>query len=124
MEFRERSRSRERVGVYSSSSSSTSSSSTSLSDPNLIELKDDPRIKSVGGGGGGDALTKLGRKGGGGRNTESFDPRSTLIRPQMRVRIGPNRAVLGDEIKHDDIIIVPGKFPLKTLTYPPHFFFI
>ena len=25
-----------------------------------------------------------------GRNTESFDPRSTLVRPEMRVRVGPN----------------------------------
>ena len=46
-----------------------------------------------------------------GRNTESFDPASTLVRPQMRIIVGPNdRPVYGAKVKHDDVIIVPEFF--------------
>ena len=56
---------------------------------------------------------------GGARNTESFDPKSTLVRPEMRIIIGPNRETYVDKgkggpstrpIKHDDVIIVPEFF--------------
>jgi hypothetical protein len=47
---------------------------------------------------------------GGGRNTESFDPKSTLVRPDMRIIVGPNRPVLEKKIKHDDVIVVPEFF--------------
>ncbi|KAJ8612144.1 hypothetical protein CTAYLR_002460 [Chrysophaeum taylorii] len=43
-----------------------------------------------------------------GRNTNSFDPRSTLVRPMMRVRLGdPKAAVFGRRLHHDDVVIVP-----------------
>lgn len=45
-----------------------------------------------------------------GRNTESFDPASTFVRPEMRVRVGPNRTHYNKELKHDDVIIVPEFF--------------
>jgi hypothetical protein len=45
-----------------------------------------------------------------GRNTESFDPASTLVRPQMRIIVGPSRATYGKPIKHDDVIILPEFF--------------
>jgi hypothetical protein len=47
---------------------------------------------------------------GAGQNTESFDPKSTLVRPDMRVIVGPNREVLGKTISHDDVIVVPEFF--------------
>jgi hypothetical protein len=47
---------------------------------------------------------------GGGRNTESFDPRSTLVRPEMRIIVGPKVEVLDRKIKHDDVVIVPEFF--------------
>ena len=56
---------------------------------------------------------------GGARNTESFDPKSTLVRPDMRVIIGPNRETFGGpgedgprarRIAHDDVVIVPEFF--------------
>eukprot|EP01031_Cornospumella_fuschlensis_P045742 gene45742-55986_t len=47
---------------------------------------------------------------GNGRNTESFDPESTLVRPAMRIHVG-NKDGLGDlRIKHDDVVIVPNFF--------------
>jgi hypothetical protein len=53
---------------------------------------------------------KAQKKRGAGRNTESFDPASTFVRPDMRICVGPNRPVLGREIKHDDVYIVPEFF--------------
>ena len=45
----------------------------------------------------------------GGRNTESFHPESTRVRPAMRVQIGsPNQ--YAKPIKNDDVIIVPELF--------------
>lgn len=68
----------------------------------LESVKDDPRVRGDG--------RKIVKASGGGRNTESFDPKSTLVRPEMRVVIGPNRDVLDKKIKHDDIVIVPEFF--------------
>lgn len=67
------------------------------------DIADDPRVDEKKG-------SKVSKKFGGGRNTESFDPKSTLVRPDMRVVIGPNRPVLGRAIKHDDVIVVPEFF--------------
>ena len=53
---------------------------------------------------------KIQKSKGGGRNTESFDPRSTLVRPAMRVMVGPNREVFDMKLKHDDVVIVPEFF--------------
>lgn len=49
-----------------------------------------------------------------GRNTDSFDPRSTLVRPMMRVRMGDAKAAqFGQALKHDDVVIVPEFFCAK-----------
>ena len=52
------------------------------------------------------------RKSGTGQNTESFDPVSTLVRPDMRVIIGPKTDVLPPNfrLRHDDVLIVPEFF--------------
>lgn len=71
-------------------------------DENLENRADDPRVNERG--------NKVQKKGGGGRNTESFDPASTLVRPDMRVLVGPNREVLGKPLKHDDVLVVPEFF--------------
>ena len=48
---------------------------------------------------------------GNGRNTESFDPASTLVRPDLRIQVGSNQTqVLNRPLKHDDVIIVPELF--------------
>jgi len=48
---------------------------------------------------------------GNGRNTESFDPASTLVRPDMRVLVGSNEVEKYNRIlKNDDIVIVPELF--------------
>ena len=57
-------------------------------DPLLPEKKDDPRAGKV-----------IKRKGAG-RNTESFDPNSTLVRPDMRIIVGPNTDVYNGKLKH------------------------
>eukprot|EP00605_Chrysophyceae_sp_TOSAG23-4_P000597 GSChrysophyteH1.ASY1.ANO1.674.1 assembled CDS len=44
---------------------------------------------------------------GGGRNTESFDPKSTLVRPGMRIIVGQNKEEYGKPLKHDDVVICP-----------------
>ena len=45
----------------------------------------------------------------GGRNTESFDPASTFVRPGMRIICGPNNVKhYPKPCKHDDVIVVPG----------------
>jgi len=44
----------------------------------------------------------------GGRNTESFDPISTFVRPSMRLICGPSGVKhYPKSCKHDDVIIVP-----------------
>jgi len=42
-----------------------------------------------------------------GRNTASFDPKSTLVRPAMRVYYGPPQKKYKKEVNLDDVIIVP-----------------
>jgi hypothetical protein len=46
-----------------------------------------------------------------GRNTESFDPASTLVRPELRILVGsPQMDVYNKPLKHDDVVIVPELF--------------
>ena len=47
-----------------------------------------------------------------GRNTESFDPKSTLVRPSMRVIVanGKKSETYDKPLKHDDVVIVPEYF--------------
>lgn len=73
-------------------------------DPDLKPLRDDPRAMVPLGKA---QKAALGVQGLTGRNTESFDPASTMVRPQMRVLIGPNRATYGRPLKHDDVVMVP-----------------
>jgi hypothetical protein len=66
--------------------------------PNRIE---DPRLKR-------NPQKKIQKSSGQGRNTESFDPRSTLVRPDLRIIIGkPSGEKWGKQLKHDDVVIVP-----------------
>jgi hypothetical protein len=71
-------------------------------DPELRPLADDPRIDCNG--------IKHRKERGGARNTESFDPSSTLVRPDMRVIVGPNAERYGKPLKHDDVVMVPDFF--------------
>ena len=71
-------------------------------DPELRSLADDPRIDSSG--------VKHRKERGGARNTESFDPASTLVRPDMRVLIGPQAERYPRSLKHDDVVVVPDFF--------------
>lgn len=71
-------------------------------DPELRPLADDPRIDADG--------VKHRKERGGARNTESFDPASTLVRPDMRIIVGPNAERYGKPLKHDDVVMVPDFF--------------
>mmetsp|Transcript_3620 Transcript_3620/g.4822 ORF Transcript_3620/g.4822 Transcript_3620/m.4822 type:complete len:442 (+) Transcript_3620:92-1417(+) len=78
--------------------------SCSISDEELPRLNDDPRRQK-----------QLDLKGltlrGSGRNTESFDPVSTLVRPDMRIQIGSSKSRTYEKrMKHDDVIVVPEFF--------------
>ena len=56
-------------------------------------------------------LTQSAQKRGNGRNTESFDPNSTLVRPAMRIQVGtPTAKVYAKPLKHDDVVMVPNLF--------------
>lgn len=75
-------------------------------DPRLQKIEDDPRYFR-------DAqlgkaqLAALGKKGLAGRNTASFDPKSTLVRPGMRIIHGPCQSRFGRNLKPDDVVMVP-----------------
>ena len=77
-------------------------------DADLPHLRDDPREQGP--------LGKAQRAALGlgvatGRNTESFDPKSTLVRPSFRVRVCSGAKPKYDKpLRHDDIIIVPEFF--------------
>ena len=77
-------------------------------DADLPHLRDDPREAGP--------LGKAQRAALGlgvatGRNTESFDPKSTLVRPSFRVRVCSGSKPKYDKpLRHDDIIIVPEFF--------------
>jgi len=69
-------------------------------------IKDDPRGEDPT-----KRITKKASSRGAGRNTESFDPASTLVRPAMRVVVGnPNIETFNKTLKHDDVVIVPELF--------------
>ena len=42
-----------------------------------------------------------------GKNTESFDPKTTYCRPSMRVKIGNTGKKYTKKLYHDDVILVP-----------------
>ena len=78
--------------------------------PFAIETED-PRVLE----GGPEKKIKLAKQNGQGRNTESFDPRSTLVRPDMRILMGSKddlQAIKEGRIKlkHDDVLVVPNFF--------------
>ena len=115
---RDRSRSRERKNSYAKSDSNSSKYNGSsnvdiknsenvgrsivVTDPYLPQLQDDPRVGPNG--------VKAVRTKGKGQNTESFDPRSTIVRPDVRIIIGPNTETYGKPLKHDDVVVVPNFF--------------
>ena len=69
----------------------------------LGDVEDDPRTRN------GESV-KQERRRSNGMNSESFDPRSTLVRPDMRVIVGPKREALGRSLRHDDLVVVPEFF--------------
>ena len=75
-------------------------------DARLGNINDDPR--------GSDPTKRITKKAssrGNGRNTESFDPASTLVRPDLRVHVGSSRSSkFNRPLKHDDVVIVPELF--------------
>jgi hypothetical protein len=75
-------------------------------DDKLEDIQDDPR--------GNDPtkrITQSASKRGIGRNTESFDPASTLVRPDLRIHVGSSSIkTFNRPLKHDDVVIVPELF--------------
>jgi hypothetical protein len=63
---------------------------------------EDPRLNPK-------SMKKVQKSAGQGRNTESFDPRSTLVRPDVRIHVGipSGEGKWGKHLKHDDVVIVP-----------------
>lgn len=103
-----------KVGSYTSCCNSWSSyvctesvtgQDCSKSDARLPFVSEDPRYRNKQG--------KIGQsRKGSGRNTESFDPSSTLVRPDMRIIIGSRDAEVFDKgpLRHDDVVVVPEFF--------------
>ncbi|CAK4084115.1 unnamed protein product [Aphanomyces euteiches] len=73
-------------------------------DPDLPPVNDDPRVGKV------QPCAVKAMKGNTGRNTESFDPASTLVRPSMRIVVGPKKPVFDKILRHDDVNFVPNFF--------------
>lgn len=72
----------------------------------LGDIPDDPRGNDPT-----QRITKKASSRGNGRNTESFDPASTLVRPDLRIHVGSNQTKVFDRpLKHDDVVIVPELF--------------
>lgn len=75
-------------------------SSAGADDPDLPEVADDPR--------GEQRQVNIHARG---RNSQSFDPTSTMVRPAMRVLVGRSSTKSYDKpLRHDDVVIVPGFF--------------
>ncbi|KAL7432383.1 hypothetical protein ACHAXH_004874 [Discostella pseudostelligera] len=56
-------------------------------------------------------ITAKAKNRGNGMNTESFDPASTLVRPDLRVWVGSKEKDQFDKpLKHDDVVMVPELF--------------
>ena len=70
-------------------------------DEKVATKEDDPRVRNG---------KKFVRIKGGGRNTESFDPKDSLVRPDMRVIVEKPTTVMKHQLKHDDVVIVPDFF--------------
>ena len=78
--------------------------SSAKTDPKIESIKDDPRNPNQ-------RITKKANNRGKGRNTESFDPASTFVRPDLRIQIGSNSInTFNKPLKHDDVVIVPELF--------------
>eukprot|EP01065_Artemidia_motanka_P031576 TRINITY_DN379_c0_g1_i2.p2 TRINITY_DN379_c0_g1~~TRINITY_DN379_c0_g1_i2.p2 ORF type:complete len:518 (+),score=126.58 TRINITY_DN379_c0_g1_i2:68-1621(+) len=75
-----------------------SSGPMSEQDPNLPLKDDDPRRGEKP-----DPRRK-------GMNTASFDPASTLVRPGMRIRLGPQSRQYPRPLSHDDVVMAPDLF--------------
>jgi len=69
-----------------------------IGDPELRPLNDDPRV--------GHEIKRAKA----GRNSDSFEPESTFVRPEMRIKFGPTRRTYNKPLKHDDVIVVPEFF--------------
>lgn len=76
-------------------------------DRRLDAMNDDPRY-APGAELGKAQKAALGIQGLNGRNTASFDPKSTLVRPQMRVLYGSNMERYDQVLKTDDVLMAPG----------------
>lgn len=75
-------------------------------DEQLGDVQDDPRGEDPT-----QRITKKASSRGNGRNTESFDPASTLVRPDLRIHVGSNKSPVFDKpLKHDDVVIIPELF--------------
>lgn len=75
-------------------------------DPKISHMEDDPRGTDPA-----QRITHKANSRGKGRNTESFDPRSTLVRPELRIQIGnKDRETYDKVLKHDDVVIVSELF--------------
>jgi len=92
-----------------------------IKDFQLPEVTDDPRITKDG--------RKLAKVHGGGRNTESFDPKSTIVRPDMRIIVEKPAEKIKRVLKHDVspanyICVLCPKFNLHTqdVVVVPDFF--
>jgi len=90
-------------GSKSKAKSTQQQPETMTLDENLPTIPKDPR-------GDGERIKQKNKKKGG-RNTESFDPASTLVRPSLRVQIGSaSISRFNKVLKHDDVVIVPELF--------------
>jgi len=69
-----------------------------IGDPELRPLDDDPRVGHI---------IKRAKAG---RNSDSFEPESTFVRPEMRIKFGPRRHTYNKPLKHDDVVVVPDFF--------------
>eukprot|EP00931_Biecheleriopsis_adriatica_P118274 TRINITY_DN93711_c0_g1_i1.p1 TRINITY_DN93711_c0_g1~~TRINITY_DN93711_c0_g1_i1.p1 ORF type:complete len:431 (-),score=68.26 TRINITY_DN93711_c0_g1_i1:72-1280(-) len=79
-------------------------------DARFAQLEDDPRCH-LGAKLGKAQRAALGERGLVGRNSASFDPASTLVRPAMRVCFGsPTKQEYGKTLRHDDVVVVPDFF--------------
>mmetsp|Transcript_5591 Transcript_5591/g.8304 ORF Transcript_5591/g.8304 Transcript_5591/m.8304 type:complete len:377 (-) Transcript_5591:49-1179(-) len=89
-----------------------SSVEPNINDPRLPHRADDPRKfdKTISRSGYSREKALQGK--GRGRNTESFDPKSTLVRPDMRIIIGPRDVEVYNKgmLRHDDVVVVPEFF--------------
>ena len=88
-------------------------------DPRLAQMNDDPRLEDSKMGKAQRAA--MGVRGLAGRNSSSFDPKSTLVRPAMRVHFGsPGDLKYPKVLSNDDVVIVPN-FYCKEDDWGPYY---